>query len=305
MGRPRLAGRGGVPRDRRHHGLLRPHRLAAGQARVVRERDGGDGVPEVGRGAVRRGGRGRRRCALLRRRRPRRRAGAGGAPRGGRRHLPQPAAPRRGGAAPRGAQGDGGLRGQGAARAQGRPRGPLPPRARRDRRRAVVAGRGRHGAPLGPLEAGVGPPGRRRRAVVLGAGRLAAPRRGGVPPGPLPREPRDPRGPAGQAAGRQADRAGPRRRQGGGRRAAEGLPVAGAGAPPRGCRRRRLPGGQLGLGRRRGAVAGHHGVRQPAPLRRADGLGAVRLVARGRLRHGQAHKPPRERPGRAAHDCIR
>lgn len=46
-----------------------------------------------------------------------------------------------------------------------------------------------------------------------------------------------------------------------------------------------------------GSVPRHHGARQPAPLRREGGLGAVRLVVPG-LRHGQAHKPLRGRPGR-------
>ena len=47
-------------------------------------------------------------------------------------------------------------------------------------------------------------------------------------------------------------------------------------------------------------VAGHHGLRRPAPLRGEDGLGVLRLIEGGGLRRGQAHKPPRERLGRPA-----
>ena len=45
----------------------------------------------------------------------------------------------------------------------------------------------------------------------------------------------------------------------------------------------------------------HHGVGEPAPLRRAHGLLAVRAVAAGRLRHGPPHQPAGQRTCRPAH----
>lgn len=133
-------------------------------------------------------------------------------------------------------------------------------------------------------------------AVVLGAGRVAVPCRSGLPFRPLPREPRDPRGSAGQAAGGEADRGGPRRRRRDGRRVAQGLPSWPAAwrAPAIDY----LEGNMTSVAAP-GPVPRHHGARQPAPLRREGGLGAVRLVVPG-LRHGQAHKPLRGRPGRPA-----
>lgn len=77
-----------------------------------------------------------------------------------------------------------------------------------------------------------------------------------------------------------------------------GMGLARKGAPPRAG----LPAQQRRHNRRGRSLPRHHGVGEPAPVQVPHGVGALRLVARGRLRHGAPAQPEGLRARRAAQD---